>query len=42
MPIKKGSKVVDRYEDEDGADVYEVPEDRVKEFLGTGNFIPFP
>ncbi len=38
MPISKGNKVVERYEDEDGNDVYEVPFDRVKEFLATGNF----
>lgn len=39
MPISKGSKVVERYEDEENSDVYEVGELRVKEFLATDNFV---
>ena len=30
--------VMERYENEPGEDVYSVPENRVEEFLDTGNF----
>ena len=43
MPIEKGSKVVDRFEDDlkegDGSGVYEVPNNLVKLYLDSGNFI---
>ncbi len=44
MPIEKGKKVVDRFEDElrpgAGGDVYEVPDNLVKLYLDSGNFVP--
>ncbi len=41
MPAAEGSEQrFDRYEDERGEDVYEVVNDRVEEFLATGNFVP--
>ncbi len=39
MSVSKGNKVVERYEDIDGEDVYDVPENRLKEFLDTANFV---
>lgn len=38
MPSNQKGVQVERYEDEEGEDVYEVPDDRVEEFLVTGNF----
>ena len=42
MPMKKGKKMpVERYEDEygDDRDIYEIPENRLAEFLDSGNFV---
>ena len=41
MPVKKGVEIpVERYEDEydDERDIFDIPANRVKEFLDTGNF----
>jgi len=35
---KKTQQVVDRFEDEEGG-IYEVEEDRVEEFISSGNFV---
>lgn len=37
MPVSAGDDMVERYEDVDD-DVYDIPEDRLNEFLDTGNF----
>jgi hypothetical protein len=37
-PKKGKNQVVERYEDEDGG-IYEVEEDRVDEFIASGNFV---
>ncbi len=34
----RDKNVLERFEDTDGEDVYEVPDNRVEEFLATGNF----
>lgn len=41
MPVKKGRAMpVERYEDEwgDMGDVYDIPDNRLKEFMDTGDF----
>ena len=41
MPVKKGKDhPMERYEDEydDERDIFDIPANRVKEFLDTGNF----
>lgn len=38
MPSTKEGVKVERYEDTEGEDVYEIPDARLKEFLATGNF----
>lgn len=38
MPSDVEGVMVERYEDEEGEDVYSVLTDRVNEFLATGNF----
>ena len=38
MPVSSESDTVERYENDDGGDVYDVPEERLSEFLDTGNF----
>lgn len=43
MPVKRGIKMpVERYEDEEGedlTDLYDIPDNRLNEFLDTGNFL---
>ncbi|KKL71578.1 hypothetical protein LCGC14_2093490 [marine sediment metagenome] len=39
MPVSKGNRVVERFEDEENSDVYEIDESRLKEFLATNNFV---
>ena len=38
MPSEKEGVEVERYEDEPGEDVYDVPAHRVDEFMASGNF----
>ena len=40
MPVKKGGPIVERYEDEYGdmRDLYDIPDNRLEEFLDTGDF----
>ncbi len=38
-PKKGKNQVVERYEDVEGEDLFEVEEDRVEEFLTTGSFV---
>lgn len=40
MPVKKGKPIVERYEDEYGdmRDLYDIPDNRLEEFLDTGDF----
>jgi len=38
-PKKGRNPEVDRFEDVEGEDIFEVEDDRVEEFLATGNFI---
>ena len=41
MPSDKEGVLLERYEDDygDSRDVYDVPEDRVNEYLESGNFV---
>ncbi|KKL11468.1 hypothetical protein LCGC14_2545540 [marine sediment metagenome] len=38
LPSETGGDVLERFEDERGEDIYDIPGDRVEEFLATGNF----
>ncbi len=39
MPSTQKGVKVERYEDTEGEDVYEIPNARLEEFLATGNFV---
>ncbi len=41
-PKKGRSPEVERFEDVEGEDLFEVEEDRVEEFLATGSFVAVP
>ena len=42
LPEESGGDILCRFEDERGEDIYEITEDRLEEFLATGNFKALP